>query len=364
MLDGHMEVTKGWIEPLLARIKENNKILLSSLIDMIHPNNMLYIKSDFVYQSLSWKMVFVWTHLPPGTTHDPLEPIPTYALVGCMLAMHRDTFIEMGAFDTGMELWGGENIELPIRVWMCGGRVEILPCSRVAHTYRAEWGRPWKGSIGLSLEKNAQRIAEVWLDDYKDEFYLAHQSLVKRSAAVRANVTERLALRRRLGCKSFKWLLDNVVRPPMFTYTRNVTNWGQIKHPSSNKCLDMLQVYQYKQGIVGVYPCHPPRAMGATQLFSLTKSKQLRREMHCLSSSSTVPGHNVTLNPDCREEPSQWWIYEKEQRHIVHEMTKMCLEVTPGNGVIQYVVLNRCENKTSQQWTWLTYNKTDLLHIT
>ena len=33
-----------------------------------------------------------------------------------MLAMHRDTFIEMGAFDTGMELWGGENIELPIRV--------------------------------------------------------------------------------------------------------------------------------------------------------------------------------------------------------------------------------------------------------
>ena len=37
-------------------------------------------------------------------------------MVGCMMAMHRNTFIEMGAYDKGMEVWGGENIELPIRV--------------------------------------------------------------------------------------------------------------------------------------------------------------------------------------------------------------------------------------------------------
>ena len=32
------------------------------------------------------------------------------------MAMHRATFLDMGAYDVGMDVWGGENVELPIRV--------------------------------------------------------------------------------------------------------------------------------------------------------------------------------------------------------------------------------------------------------
>ena len=40
----------------------------------------------------------------------------TAALIGCTLAIERNYFFEMGAFDEGMDVWGGENIELPVRV--------------------------------------------------------------------------------------------------------------------------------------------------------------------------------------------------------------------------------------------------------
>ena len=37
-------------------------------------------------------------------------------LVGCSLAIEKNYFFETGAFDEGMDIWGGENIELPVRV--------------------------------------------------------------------------------------------------------------------------------------------------------------------------------------------------------------------------------------------------------
>lgn len=57
------------------------------------------------------------------------------------------------------------------KVWLCGGSMEVLPCSRVAHVARTK--KPYHSNIAFHTRRNALRVAEVWLDEYKSNVYMA-----------------------------------------------------------------------------------------------------------------------------------------------------------------------------------------------
>lgn len=40
-------------------------------------------------------------------------------MIGCSFVANRDYFGELGLLDSGMDVYGGENIELGIRVCVC-----------------------------------------------------------------------------------------------------------------------------------------------------------------------------------------------------------------------------------------------------
>ena len=83
-----------------------------------------------------------------------------------LFAMDRLYFHELGEYDSGMEVWGGENLELSFRLWMCGGSLEIIPCSRVGHVFRKR--RPYGSKPGEedTMIRNSLRVAKVFFYSY------------------------------------------------------------------------------------------------------------------------------------------------------------------------------------------------------
>lgn len=95
-------------------------------------------------------------------------------MAGGLFSIDREYFYLIGSYDPGMKIWGGENLEMSFRIWMCGGTLEIVPCSRVGHVFREDtpYSFPGGGS-GKIVGHNTVRFVEVWLDRWA-EFYYAY----------------------------------------------------------------------------------------------------------------------------------------------------------------------------------------------
>ena len=91
-------------------------------------------------------------------------------MAGGLFAIDRDFFEKLGGYDPGFDIWGGENLELSFKTWMCGGTLEIVPCSHVGHIFRKRSPYKWRTGVNV-LKRNSIRLAEVWLDDHKKYYY-------------------------------------------------------------------------------------------------------------------------------------------------------------------------------------------------
>lgn len=95
------------------------------------------------------------------------------------------------------------------QVWMCGGEIEIVPCSRVGHIFRNDNPYSFPKDRVRTVERNLARVAEVWLDEYKELFYGHAYHLLQGSVDV-GDLSQQIQLRKKLGCKTFRWYLQNV----------------------------------------------------------------------------------------------------------------------------------------------------------
>jgi len=372
-LDAHCEATTGWLEPLLDRIAENHTQVVCPVIDIIHDETFAYAKSfELHWGGMNWNLHFRW--YPIGQEdfkkYQSLNEIGSFRtpiMAGGLFAIDKEYFYNIGAYDYDMDIWGGENIELSLRVWGCGGSIEIVPCSHVAHVFRksSPYSFPRKEGVMGTLYTNLARVIEVWMNqDYKNFFYKINpvakkvvykdEPISTNLSSKLVNISSRIEIKERLQCNDFSWFLKNVWKENFFP-TRD-RFFGKIQNIKLGECFQKPNTIGGPSS-VGVGRIELEKCLietYAAQCFIYTQSGLIMTdESLCLDVLDPMVGSSILLLA-CSQIKRQKWRYNPISNVVIHIQTNLCIDLS--STIERRVVLNKCNNNLSQRWQMIPIN--------
>eukprot|EP00929_Paragymnodinium_shiwhaense_P025480 TRINITY_DN15401_c0_g1_i1.p1 TRINITY_DN15401_c0_g1~~TRINITY_DN15401_c0_g1_i1.p1 ORF type:complete len:432 (+),score=72.43 TRINITY_DN15401_c0_g1_i1:54-1349(+) len=208
-LEPHIRVNRRWLEPLLLRLRHQPHALVMPALDPMPQDDFsAYEYGAPGHWRFEWNLNLIYTN-PAEWVSWGADPIFTPATSGGIFAIRKDWWNKLELYDVGMVGWGGDHIEASFKVWRCGGRIEMVPCSRIGHLFRDPAHRPYAVPID-QVVKNYGRIAQVWLEgEYLEAFKTVKPEITSMHIG---NVSGPKATFERLKCKSMAWYLDNVDR--------------------------------------------------------------------------------------------------------------------------------------------------------
>ena len=347
-LDAHCEVGPGWLEPYLQRIKEDYRNVVLPMFDQINTEKLSIHGTSMLTDGIDFHWGLTYQYKGGLSEQEKLllskneaSYIPAAAMPGCCFGIHRKWWEKLGKYDPGFVVWGGENLEISFKIWMCGGRMDISPCSHQAHVYRQHWNtKPRSDTINNYMNINRKRLAEVWMDEYK---HIVYNRFPEVKTVKSGDISERVVLRERLKCHSFGWFLENVLPDKYIPKNEILANNG-LKN-SVEHCLDTM--HQVGNPKMYMY-CHN----GTSQSFELSGDHEIRTALdtcYCLEAKSSDMA--VVLAP-CSQKGAQKWIHRGPNSPIVTlTNAKLCLSYSHVD-----VKLEPCDAADQRQlWTFNNY---------
>ncbi|NXQ22799.1 GLT15 acetylgalactosaminyltransferase, partial [Peucedramus taeniatus] len=342
-MDSHCECQKGWLEPLLARLSSSRNSVISPVIDVIDWKTFQYYHSVGLHRGVfDWKLDFHWEPVPEHeekVRQSPISPIRQRALLSSAAKLYSLVLFDNSALSSHPQANPRITLQLFfILTWLCGGSVEVIPCSRVGHVYRNHFPRAF--SYEEAIVRNKIRIAETWLGSFKETFY-KHDTvafLIKKP-----DCSERLQLQKRLGCRNFQWFLSNVY--PELSQPGDTPRFsGKLYNTGVGFCADYRPGRATAEGSIELSPCSD----------SLTQHFEYNMKEILLGSAPLLcfdVRHGKVIPQNCTKETdnsNQHWDVQ-ENGMIVHVLSGKCIEAAKSEDE-KDLFLFACNKSANQVW--------------
>ncbi len=146
--DAHVDVPPGFLGPLLDELRRPGVAAVGPAVSTRDdPRAKGY---GFRWRDAALNIEWL--------SRQGADPYPVPMLVGCFVAVRRDAFEAVGGFDADLIVYGYEDAEFCMRLWVLGYECRLVPEADVTHLFRAS--HPYEVDREVILH-NLLRVAVV-----------------------------------------------------------------------------------------------------------------------------------------------------------------------------------------------------------
>lgn len=152
--DAHLFFEDHWIDWLIEPIEQGKA---DGTTPGIAPTNNPEVAG--YGQTLNHELAVQWN----GWKQNPFQ---TAVLPGGCYAVSKQVFQDIGGFDQGFQVWGYEDVEISIKMWLFGykcyaqPKVKILHLFRTAHPYRVTYDHVYYNMLRMAYSHFSEERIE------------------------------------------------------------------------------------------------------------------------------------------------------------------------------------------------------------